>query len=266
MGTLGPSFDTLLAEWWGGSFQDYTRIAAVTNAANIIFGTNPPYQLADFLAVYPQFGTGTQGILTAAINNAGVGYSVGDMITPVQPNGTGGVLVVTGTTPPGAITSLQAIPSPAGVGTDYNPATNLKTTTNSVAGVGATVDILTITPFTLPTGVPLMVLQLYLNLALATLPQLRYLDWWVPCVNWFVAHFMTLFLQSQGAVGGTLQQIAASGLAKGLNVSMAAGDVSKSTEYILQGWEDWGSFNLTIFGQQLITIAKQVGAGPMYIY
>lgn len=261
----GPSIDALLAEWWGGSFQNYVWCAGVTNAANIVFGSNPPYTLSDFLATYPQFGTGVQAILTAQIRNGGTGYSVGDILTVVQPGGKLGTLVVSGTTVPGVITDLTPPASP-GVGTGYQVANGLPTTSNSVDGTGATIDVLTISPFVVPTGLSVAIMQLYLNLATVTLSALRWDAWWVPAVGWFVAHFLTLYLQSQGAVGGTAQQIAASGLAKGLNVSKSAGDVSLGTEYLLQGWEDWGSFNLTIFGQQLITIADIVGMGPMYIY
>lgn len=264
MSTNIPCLDSVLAQWWEGGVQSYGFAAGITQAANLVFGANPPFQLSDFLAIYPKFGTGTQSILTAAIRNGGAGYSVGDKLTVVSPNGgKGGVLFVTGTTPPGAITTFDTIPS-GGTGTGYNPGNNFDTITDSILGTGATVDVLTITPFT-GLVLPLIVLQLYLNLANASLIQPRWLDYWQLAMSLFVAHMATLYLISEGAPGTTPQQIAASGLAKGLNVSAAAGDVSKSVKY-LEGWEDWGEWNLTIYGQQLMTYAAVIGMGPMYIY
>lgn len=262
-----PDISALLNLWWGGGLEGYCgALIPATNASNIITGGNPTYQLCDFLAVYPKFGTYAQAIIAATIQNGGSGYSVGDSITPNQPDSNGGnLLVVTATSVGGVITGLDSIPS-GGVGTGYSVANNVPTTTNSVAGSGATVNITAISPF-ISVGIPQVVLQMYLNLAYASLQYNRWLDYWIPAMALFIAHYVTLYAVSESLPpGSTEQQIAASGLAKGLNVSLAAGDVSKSTEYILQGWEDWGSWNLTIYGQQLITMAAIVGIGGMYIY
>lgn len=60
-------------------------------------------------------------------------------------------------------------------------------------------------------------------------------------------------------------QIAAQGLAGGIQTAKSVGDVSVSYQS-LASLEDWGAWNLTAYGQQLATMAKVVGAGPMLIY
>lgn len=59
--------------------------------------------------------------------------------------------------------------------------------------------------------------------------------------------------------------IAARGLAGGIQTSKSVGDVSVSYQP-LSALEDWGQWNLTIYGQQLATMARVVGAGPMVIW
>ncbi len=60
-------------------------------------------------------------------------------------------------------------------------------------------------------------------------------------------------------------QIAAQGLAGGIQTSKSVGDVSVSYQ-VLTALEDWGSWNLTSYGQQLATMARVIGAGPMVIW
>lgn len=60
-------------------------------------------------------------------------------------------------------------------------------------------------------------------------------------------------------------QIAAQGLAGGIQTSKSVGDVSVSYQ-VLTALEDWGSWNLTTYGQQLATMARVVGSGPMVIW
>ena len=60
-------------------------------------------------------------------------------------------------------------------------------------------------------------------------------------------------------------QIAAQGLAGGIQASKSVGDVSVSYQ-VLTSLEEWGSWQLTSYGQQLATAAKVMGAGPMVVY
>lgn len=60
-------------------------------------------------------------------------------------------------------------------------------------------------------------------------------------------------------------QIAAQGLAWGIQTSKAVGDVSASYKP-LESLTDFGAWNLTIFGQQLATMAKIIGMGPILVW
>lgn len=257
-----PDICALLNAWWGGGLEGGAWLyASDIAAANLLFGNNPVYQISDFLAIYPKFGTDVQAIVAASIANGGTGYGVNDQVTPVQSDASGGTLVVSSVGFGGVITGLTAPASP-GIGTGYSIASALPTTTNNT-GTGATINITAISSLT--SLIPQPVLQLYINLASASLSQARWLDYWQMGMALFIAHYATLYLRSEGSVGTTAQQIASSGLAVGLKVSQAAGDVSQSQEYMTTGWESWGSWNLTTYGQQLITDANIVGIGPMYI-
>jgi hypothetical protein len=60
-------------------------------------------------------------------------------------------------------------------------------------------------------------------------------------------------------------QIAAQGLAGGIQTSKSVGDVSVGYS-VLNALEDWGAWNLTVYGQQLATMARVIGSGPMVIW
>ena len=172
-----PEFDNWLDCQYG--YQSYVLEGSVTDAANIRFGDNPPYAVADFQAFYPQFST--------------------------------------------ALFPLN--------GTDPNP-----------------------------------ILQAFVNLANATVSQERWQDAWSLGMALFIAHYTTLYLQSLTPTGANSNAVVSSGLAKGVQVSKAVGDVSVSYQALTTGWELWGSWNLTTFGQQFMTMARMIGAGPMYVY
>jgi hypothetical protein len=63
----------------------------------------------------------------------------------------------------------------------------------------------------------------------------------------------------------TSAQVAAQGLANGILTSKSVGDVSGSYQ-ALTSLESWGQWNLTLYGQQLATMAKVIGMGPMVIW
>jgi len=172
-----PEFDNWIDSQYG--YESYALEGSVTDAANIRFGDNPPYAVADFQAFYSQFSV--------------------------------------------ALFPLN--------GSSPNP-----------------------------------ILQTFVNLANATVSQVRWEDAWLMGMNLFVAHFATLYLQSLAPTDANAKTVVSMGLAKGIQVSKAVADVSVSYQPIVTGWEQWGSWNLTTYGQQFITFAKMIGAGPMYIW
>ncbi len=69
----------------------------------------------------------------------------------------------------------------------------------------------------------------------------------------------------QTSVAPTGAQIAAQGLAGGIQTSKSVGDVSVSYQ-TLDSLKDWGQWNLTKYGQMLATVAKTMGSGPMVVW
>jgi hypothetical protein len=114
--------------------------------------------------------------------------------------------------------------------------------------------------------IPKPVLDMYIALALACLMQARWVDQWKMGMGLFIAHYCTLYLQSEGNAGTEVGRVAASGLAKGVLVNKSAGGVSAGLESLVSDWGSWGAFNLTLYGQQLMTMGKMIGAGGMYIF
>lgn len=114
--------------------------------------------------------------------------------------------------------------------------------------------------------IPKAVLTAYIALASACLAQPRWQDHWSFGMALYVAHFATLYLQAMAAVGSPAAVIAEAGMERGIQVSKSAGDLSVSYQAIVSGWESWGQWNLTTFSQQLMSFARIIGMGGMYIW
>jgi hypothetical protein len=112
------------------------------------------------------------------------------------------------------------------------------------------------------------ILQMYINLANASIKEARWHDTWHTAMGWFVAHFATLYLQGMADANSTAAQVIAKGQTKGLMSSKSVGDVSVSYDFnaIAQDLEGWASWKLTIYGQQLATFGKMIGKGGMYVW
>ena len=114
--------------------------------------------------------------------------------------------------------------------------------------------------------IPEAVLQVFINLASASLQYERWNEAWQMGMALFVAHFATLYLQSLVPAGSTTKQIVQSGLARGVQVSKSAGGVSVGYQLIVADLEGWAAWTLTTFGQQFATMAKLMGKGGMYVW
>ncbi|HWQ41317.1 MAG TPA: DUF4054 domain-containing protein [Desulfosporosinus sp.] len=116
--------------------------------------------------------------------------------------------------------------------------------------------------------VPTVILQMYINLANASIQEARYHGAWALCMGFFVAHFATLWLQGMASAGSPAAQVLEAGKAQGLTTSESVGDVSVSTDYsaIANDLDGWAAWKLTIYGQQLATIGKLMGKGGMMVW
>jgi len=116
--------------------------------------------------------------------------------------------------------------------------------------------------------VPTVILQMYIDLANASIQEARYHGAWVLCMGFFVAHFATLYLQGTASPGSSAGQVLEAGRAQGLATSESVDGVSVSTDYnaIANDLNGWAAWKLTIYGQQLATIGKLMGKGGMMVW
>jgi hypothetical protein len=138
-----PGFDNLLGQWWGCGPENFAFAANFTLAENVFFGTNPLYQVSDFLAVYPKFGDYAQSILSVAVipTFEGLNYQVNDVLTPMQQDASGAQLVVTSVGGSGAITGLSV----QNGGTGYRLSNGIGTAIIDAQGSGYSLnDVLTL--------------------------------------------------------------------------------------------------------------------------
>lgn len=112
------------------------------------------------------------------------------------------------------------------------------------------------------------IIEMYIGMADAVVKEARWRKQWKFAMGLFVAHFLTLYLQSMAAANSTAAQVVAAGQARGLMASKSVGDVSVSYDFsaIAQGLDGWAAWNLTTFGVQYATLAKIVGKGGMYVW
>ena len=119
-------------------------------------------------------------------------------------------------------------------------------------------------------NVPPAVVGVFVALASATLQEARFKEAWTFVMALFVAHYCTLHLQVTSGVENeestpTGSDVYSAGLARGIQVSKSIGPLSVSYQ-APEGLQDWGAWNLTVYGQQLAQMAKVFGLGILWIY
>lgn len=217
-----------------------------SNASNIKIGDNPDYYCADFLNLYPQFGNTCTSLsvdITALSNQftADTNITAGSLIVDTTLNIPDGTYVVD-------------ISHPT---TD----TTLVTMSNNATGTG-TIDIKIYSML-----VPADLLYLYIQLAGASIKQARWHSYWKTAIGWFIAHFLTLYLQGTVNAGSSAAQVIAAAQSRGIVSSKTVGPVSTSYDFnaIAQDLNGWASWKLTIYGQQLATIGRMLSKGGMIV-
>lgn len=75
-------------------------------------------------------------------------------------------------------------------------------------------------------------------------------------------------MESAVSADDPLQKKIAAGLAKGLQSSKSAGDISVSYDFssIQEDFAGWGAYKLTAFGQQFVTLARVYAMGGMVVW
>lgn len=115
---------------------------------------------------------------------------------------------------------------------------------------------------------PDMIVQMYIDFANEVVNIARWGKQWKLGMCLFVAHFCSVYLMSFVENNSEAAAVIAAGQSKGLISSKSVGDVSVSYDFSLamQNVDTWGQFNLTLFGNQFVFIAKLNSKGGMWIW
>ena len=116
--------------------------------------------------------------------------------------------------------------------------------------------------------IPDEVLDMFLQFANASTKYRRYRKSWKLAMCLFVAHFLTLYLQSAVAPDSPEATVIQAGQTKGLTASKSVDGVSVSYDFstALSDLDGWAAWKLTGYGTQLATLAKAYGMGGMYVW
>lgn len=104
--------------------------------------------------------------------------------------------------------------------------------------------------------------QPLLDLAALVLPEDRWCDYLTRGIELFAAHNLALGAQAKRAAslpGGV------PGLASGPLTSKAVGKVSASYDAALSAIDGGGPWNLTVYGQQFLWLARMIGSGGIQL-
>jgi hypothetical protein len=255
MGSFGqPDWNLWLETGpFGPSADDSCLIPGIIwLATNVVTGQNPPYYVQDFFAMYPKYAGTPLAIpgATTTLNSPTVTLSA----------------AITGVVA-GLPLSGPGIPDGAFIQT-VTPDGLTITMTMPATAAGSNVSL---TTWPSPT-IPYPFLLAIVNLASASLVQARWQEMWPLAMGLYIAHYCTLYGYTDLPPGGSYTgiapyQVALQGYATGILASKAAGDLSVSYMTLSGfGLNNWGAFNLTSYGQQLATLAKVVGTGPMFLW
>lgn len=238
-----PNYTTCLENWWGWPNDRIDALYLLGGASNIVVGSNPPFTIQDFFSFHPKFGGQASLVYAATTENSNT-----VSITPMNPEPTSGIPVSC----PGVIPNGTFISSVSG-----------NTLTLSSEAISTQAQIL----FTIWNAsiLPIAVINAYMFLASASLVQARWREQWGVGMGLFISHFLSLYAKADGNINSDVNQIAAQGLSNGILISKSAGDVSAGYTPV-QGLDNWGAWNLTVYGQMLATLAKVIGSGPVLLW
>lgn len=116
--------------------------------------------------------------------------------------------------------------------------------------------------------IPEEVLEMFLQFAHSCVKKARYHGAWEYCISLFVAHFLTLYMQSMvDPEYADATSVIAAGQSKGLLASKSVEGVSYSYDFstAMQDLDGWAAWKLTTYGTQFATMAKMYGMGGMAV-
>lgn len=114
------------------------------------------------------------------------------------------------------------------------------------------------------------IISFYIKIASSSLSYDLYGDVWEMAMGLFIAHYLTLWLKASNGIDEDtpIAKVLNQSLSLGLLASKSAGDLSLSYDFssILSDLDGWGAWKLTLYGQQLVTLAKPLGRIGSYIW
>lgn len=113
--------------------------------------------------------------------------------------------------------------------------------------------------------IPDGVFDMFLSMANASIKEKRYKSQWKYLMCLYIAHFVTLYLQTQTGNPEAADAVAAA-MPRGVAVSKSVDGLSIS--YDFQDTADlagYGTWTLTTYGRQLATLTKAYGAAGMWV-
>lgn len=115
---------------------------------------------------------------------------------------------------------------------------------------------------------PRRIVEMYIMFANEVVNIDRWGKQWFLGMCLFVAHFCAVYLMSVEEENSSAEQVIAISQTKGLISSKSVGSVSVSYDfsYAVQDIDTWGQFNLTIYGNQYVSLARLMSKGGMYIW
>lgn len=113
-----------------------------------------------------------------------------------------------------------------------------------------------------------VVRKAWLKMAMNCLQYDRWNDLWEMGMGLYIAHFLTLYLQSSTPDGASTQQIINAGLSRGIATSKSVADMSVGSDFgsVASESAGWGTFSQTVYGQQFVQLAKLAAMGGMTIW
>jgi hypothetical protein len=239
-----PDYNQILNEIWGWGNESSGMLPWFTLASNIVVGTNPPYNATDFLALYPQFGGVPAEPLGTLDGISGVVTAVSDFTGLATGQAIAGKGIASGS-----------------VITDVDEPNSTLTLSKNTTAVGTDVQL---TVYVSPV-IPLPILNTFIYLATNSILINRYFEAWYHAMGLYIAHYVTMWLDGQAnGPGSTAGQLATAGLAMGVKTAKSVGDVSVGYRPNAV-FDDWGTWGFTLYGQQLITLAK-AWCGPVLVW
>lgn len=115
--------------------------------------------------------------------------------------------------------------------------------------------------------VPEQMLDMFIAQANDSVLPSRWGSVWQYASGLYVAHFASLYLKTYAPGSDSAAQAAGRADQVGTIKSAAMGDTSISYDNsaVTAGTEKWGAWNATQYGSQLVTMARMVGMGGMFV-